>query len=238
MSDLLFRQDAYRRSAPAQVVAHGDEGVVLDQCLFYPEGGGQPGDAGRLTWDGGAADVATTRKGAEGQPVLVLAEGADQPAVGTAVQQELNWDLRFGHMRVHTALHLLSVVLPFGVSGGSIGAQKGRLDFNMPEAPEDKLAVQAQLQALIDRDLNVSESWITDAELEANPGLVKTMSVSPPRGQGRVRLVRIGQGDEQIDLQPCGGTHVASTAEIGRIRIGKIEKKGKQNRRVYLHLEG
>jgi misacylated tRNA(Ala) deacylase len=238
MSDLLFRQDAYRRSAPAQVVAHSDEGVVLDQCLFYPEGGGQPGDAGRLSWDGGTADVATTRKGPEGQPVLVLAEGADQPAVGTAVQQELNWDLRFGHMRVHTALHLLSVVLPFGVSGGSIGAQKGRLDFNMPEAPEDKLAVQAQLQALIDRDLNVSESWITDAELEANPGLVKTMSVSPPRGQGRVRLVRIGQGDEQIDLQPCGGTHVASTAEIGRIRIGKIEKKGKQNRRVYLHLEG
>lgn len=238
MSDLLFRQDAYRRSAPAQVIAHSDEGVVLDQCLFYPEGGGQPGDAGRLTWDGGAAEVATTRKGADGQPVLVLAEGADQPAVGTAVQQELNWDLRFGHMRVHTALHLLSVVLPFGVSGGSIGAQKGRLDFNMPEAPEDKLAVQAQLQALIDRDLNVSESWITDAELEANPGLVKTMSVSPPRGQGRVRLVRIGQGDEQIDLQPCGGTHVASTAEIGQIRIGKIEKKGKQNRRVYLHLEG
>jgi misacylated tRNA(Ala) deacylase len=238
MSDLLFRQDAYRRSAPAQVVAHSDEGVVLDQCLFYPEGGGQPGDAGRLTWDGGTAEVATTRKGPEGQPVLVLAEGADQPAVGTAVQQELNWDLRFGHMRVHTALHLLSVVLPFGVSGGSIGAQKGRLDFNMPEAPEDKLAVQAQLQALIDRDLNVSESWITDAELEANPGLVKTMSVSPPRGQGRVRLVRIGQGDEQIDLQPCGGTHVASSAEIGQIRIGKIEKKGKQNRRVYLHLEG
>lgn len=238
MSDLLFRQDAYQRSAPAQVIAHTDEGVVLDQCLFYPEGGGQPGDAGRLTWDGGTAEVVTTRKGPDGQPVLVLADGADQPAVGTAVQQELNWDLRFGHMRVHTALHLLSVVLPFGVSGGSIGAQKGRLDFNMPEAPEDKLAVQAQLQALIDRDLSVSESWITDAELEANPGLVKTMSVSPPRGQGRVRLVRIGQGDEQIDLQPCGGTHVASTIEIGQIRIGKIEKKGKQNRRVYLHLEG
>jgi misacylated tRNA(Ala) deacylase len=238
MSDLLFRQDAYQRSAPAQVIAHTDEGVVLDQCLFYPEGGGQPGDAGRLTWDGGTAEVVTTRKGPDGQPVLVLADGADQPAVGTAVQQELNWDLRFGHMRVHTALHLLSVVLPFGVSGGSIGAQKGRLDFNMPEAPEDKLAVQAQLQALIDRDLSVSESWITDAELEANPGLVKTMSVSPPRGQGRVRLIRIGQGDEQIDLQPCGGTHVASTIEIGQIRIGKIEKKGKQNRRVYLHLEG
>jgi misacylated tRNA(Ala) deacylase len=107
----------------------------------------------------------------------------------------------------------------------------------MPEAPEDKLALQAQLQALIDRDLSVGESWITDAELEANPGLVKTMSVSPPRGQGRVRLIRIGQGEEQIDLQPCGGTHVASTAEIGRIRIGRIEKKGKQNRRVYLHLE-
>jgi misacylated tRNA(Ala) deacylase len=237
MSDLLFRQDAYRRAAPARVVARTDEGVVLDQCLFYPEGGGQPGDAGQLTWDGGAAEVATTRKGQDGRPVLVLAEGADQPAEGTAVQQELNWDLRYGHMRVHTALHLLSVVLPFGVSGGAIGAGKGRLDFNMPEAPEDKLALQAQLQALIDRDLSVGESWITDAELEANPGLVKTMSVSPPRGQGRVRLIRIGQGEEQIDLQPCGGTHVASTAEIGRIRIGRIEKKGKQNRRVYLHLE-
>jgi misacylated tRNA(Ala) deacylase len=153
------------------------------------------------------------------------------------VTQVLDWDRRYGHMRVHTALHLLSVVIPLGVSGGSISAAKGRLDFNMPDAPEDKAALQAELQELIDRDLPVGEDWITDAELDANPGLVKTMSVSPPRGAGRVRLVRIGAGETQVDLQPCGGTHVASTGEIGRIRLGKVEKKGRLNRRVYLHLE-
>ena len=140
-------------------------------------------------------------------------------------------------MRIHTALHLLSVVIPLEVTGGSISAAKGRLDFNMPDAPQDKTALQAQLQELINRDLTVSESWITDAELDDNPQLVKTMSVSPPRGSGHIRLVRIGAGDTQVDLQPCGGTHVKRTAEVGQIRLGKIEKKGKQNRRVYLHLE-
>lgn len=157
--------------------------------------------------------------------------------MGTTVTQTLDWNRRYGHMRVHTALHLLSVVIPLEVTGGSIGAEKGRLDFNMPEAPEDKQALQDQLQALIDRDLAVTEDWITDAELDANPQLVKTMSVSPPRGAGQVRLVRIGTEKEQVDLQPCGGTHVKRTGEIGRIRLGKVEKKGKQNRRVYLHLE-
>jgi len=139
-------------------------------------------------------------------------------------------------MRVHTALHLLSVAIPLPVSGGAISAEKGRLDFNMPEAPEDKTAIEAALNDLIAQDLEVSETWITDAELDANPALVKTMSVQPPRGAGKVRLVRIGAGDTQVDLQPCGGTHVARTGEIGAIRIGKIEKKGRQNRRVYLHL--
>lgn len=238
-TELLFRQDAYLRQAPATVVAHTEQGgVILDQSLFYATGGGQPGDAGTLRWDGGDMQVATTIK-ADGNAIACVPAGAEQvPAVGTQVTQHLNWEQRYAFMRVHTALHLLSVVIPLEVSGGAIGAAKGRLDFNMPEAPEDKEALQAQLQELIDLDLPVTEDWITDAELDANPGLVKTMSVQPPRGSGKIRLVRIGQGDAQIDLQPCGGTHVARTAEIGRIRLGKVEKKGRQNRRVYLHLDG
>lgn len=239
MTELLFRDDAYLREAAARVIAHTDQGgVVLDRSLFYPTGGGQPGDGGTLEWDGGVMQVATTVKGDAGAVVLVPAEGEALPPVGAEVTQRLDWDRRYGHMRVHTALHLLSVVIPLEVSGGSIGAEKGRLDFNMPEAPQDKEALQAELQALIDRDLPVTEDWITDAELDANPQLVKTMSVSPPRGAGKVRLVQIGQGADQVDLQPCGGTHVARTGEIGRIRLGKVEKKGKQNRRVYLHLDG
>jgi len=235
----LYRSDAYAREAAARVTGYTDEGgIILDTGLFYPTGGGQPGDSGWIDWDGVSLAVATTVKGPAGESVLVPAEPARLPPVGAHVVQRLDWDRRYKHMRVHTALHLLSVVIPLEVSGGSIGAEKGRLDFNMPEAPQDKEALQAELQALIDRDLPVTEDWITDAELDANPQLVKTMSVSPPRGAGKVRLVRIGQGADQIDLQPCGGTHVARTGEIGRIRLGKVEKKGKQNRRVYLHLDG
>ncbi|NDW47483.1 alanyl-tRNA editing protein [Ruegeria sp. PrR005] len=235
----LFMLDAYRRQASARVSGYTAEGgVILDQSLFYATGGGQPGDSGRLSWDGGEMVVATTVKVTEGAIALVPVEGATLPPVGSEVTQHLDWDRRFAHMRVHTALHLLSVVIPLEVSGGAIAADKGRLDFNMPEAPDDKAALEQALQALIDRDLPVTEDWITDAELDANPALVKTMSVSPPRGSGRVRLVRIGQGDAQVDLQPCGGTHVARTGEIGRIRLGKVEKKGRQNRRVYLHLNG
>ena len=238
-SEMLFRKDAYARMTEAQVLAHTEQGgVILDRSLFYATGGGQPGDSGQLLWGGGQCSIATTVKGEDGAIVLVPHEGEPLPDAGTTVTQALDWDRRYGHMRVHTALHLLSVVIPLEVTGGSIGADKGRLDFNMPEAPEDKQALQDQLQALIDRDLEVTEDWITDEELDANPQLVKTMSVSPPRGAGQVRLVRIGTADEQIDLQPCGGTHVKRTGEIGRIRLGKVEKKGKQNRRVYLHLEG
>ena len=139
-------------------------------------------------------------------------------------------------MRMHSALHLLSVVVPLPVTGGQVGAERGRLDFDMPEPPGDAAALEEALNALIARDLAVTDDWITDAELEANPGLVKTMSVRPPMGQGRVRLVRIGAGPDQVDLQPCGGTHVARTAEIGRVRIARIEKKGRQNRRVSIEL--
>lgn len=234
----LFRQDAYLREAPATVVAHTEQGgVILDQSLFYATGGGQPGDAGMLRWDSGEMEVATTIKADGGAIACVPVDGARVPRVGDKITQHLNWDQRYAFMRVHTALHLLSVVIPLEVTGGSISAGKGRLDFNMPEAPEDKEALQLQLQELIDQDLPVTEDWITEAELDANPGLVKTMSVQPPRGSGKIRLVRIGQGDAQVDLQPCGGTHVARTGEIGKIRLGKVEKKGRQNRRVYLHLD-
>ncbi|MCG6556903.1 alanyl-tRNA editing protein [Ruegeria sp. 1NDH52C] len=235
----LFLQDAYLRQAPARVIGHTDEGgVILDRSLFYATGGGQPGDSGLLRWGGGEMAVVSTIKAGEGIIAVIPAEGSMPPPAGSEVIQELDWERRHAHMRVHTALHLLSVVIPLEVSGGAIAADKGRLDFNMPEAPEDKAALEQALQTLIDRDLSVTENWITDAELDANPALVKTMSVSPPRGSGRVRLVRIGQGADQVDLQPCGGTHVARTGEIGRIRLGKIEKKGRQNRRVYLHLDG
>jgi misacylated tRNA(Ala) deacylase len=237
MTDALFR-DAYLRHATATVTDHTPAGgIIVDASVFYPTGGGQPGDAGRIQWPGGEAVIETAVKGDMGTIVLIPAAGSDLPEPGTEIRQSLDWELRHLHMRVHTALHLLSVVVPLPVTGGSIGAGKGRLDFDMPEAPEDREALEAALNALIARDLPVTEDWITDAELDANPALVKTMSVKPPMGAGRVRLVRIGQGEDQIDLQPCGGTHVARTGEIGPVRLGKIEKKGARNRRVTLLLE-
>jgi len=237
MTEPLFRTDPHARTARARVVAITPEGgVVPDVSIFYPQGGGQPGDTGRLVWEGGGAEVANAVKGEGGAVVLLLAEGAQPPSLGADIRQELDWDRRHLHMRIHTALHLLSVVLPFPVTGGQIGAGKGRLDFAMEAAPEDRDALEAALNEMAARDLPVTEDWITDAELQANPGLVKTMSVMPPTGQGRVRLVRIGQGADQVDLQPCGGTHVARTGEIGRLRLGKIENKGRQNRRVNIEL--
>lgn len=238
MTELLFRNDAYETRAEATVVAHTPEGgIVLDGSLFYATGGGQPGDSGHLEWGENSLKIATAVKTLDGDIALVPAEAARLPDVGTQVTQVLDWDRRHRHMRVHTALHLLSVVIPLPVTGGSISTEKGRLDFDMPEAPSDKETLEAQLNELIDRDLEVHESWITDAELAAKPELVKTMSVKPPMGAGQVRLIGIGRDTVQIDLQPCGGTHVARTGEIGRVRIGKVEKKGKQNRRVNIHLE-
>ena len=234
---MLFRNNAYQRDAKGMVLALTEEGgIILDQTIFYPTSGGQPGDSGRLEWDGGAIEIATTVKGEGADIILVPAEPALLPPVGTEVSQELDWERRHRHMRVHTALHLLSVVIPLPVTGGSIGADKGRLDFDMPDAPEDKDALTETLNKIIGRDLSITEDWITHEELDANPGLVKTMSVQPPRGSGRIRLVRIGTESETVDLQPCGGTHVARTSEIGRVRIGKVEKKGKHNRRVNVEL--
>ncbi len=212
-------------------------GLVLDRSIFYPQGGGQPGDTGRLTWEDGVAEVVGTSRGEGDAIVLSLAPGNAVPPAGTKVRQALDWDRRHRHMRVHTALHLLSVVMPLPVTGGSIGAEKGRLDFDMSEAPEDRDALEQRLNDLVDADLAVTCDWISDEELSANPGLVKTMSVMPPTGAGRVRLIRIGTGEGQVDLQPCGGTHVARTGEIGRLRLGKIEKKGARNRRINIHID-
>jgi len=239
MTDPLFREDAYARDCTATVTAINDRGgVVLDRTVFYPTGGGQPGDRGVLEWEGGETPIITAVKGeAPGEIVHVPAEGAALPPVGARVTARLDWDTRYRHMRVHTGLHLLSVVVPLPVTGGSISADKGRLDFDMPEAPADKEALEAELNALVAGDHAVGTEWITDAELAANPDLVKTMSVKPPMGQGRVRLVRIGTGEGTVDLQPCGGTHVRATGEIGRVRLGKIEKKGRQNRRVSMLID-
>lgn len=237
MTELLFRDDAYLREAEAVVTGHTPEGgILVDRSLFYPTGGGQPGDSGLIAWAGGRVAIATAVKADGGQVALVPAEAVGLPAAGTGIVQRIDWDRRHRHMRVHTALHLLSVVIPLPVTGGQIGAERGRLDFDMPDPPEDVAAIEARLNELIGLDLAVTDQWITDDELLANPGLVKTMSVKPPMGQGRVRLVRIGTAGTQIDLQPCGGTHVARTAEIGRVEIGRIEKKGRQNRRVSITL--
>jgi misacylated tRNA(Ala) deacylase len=236
MTRLLFREDVYRREAEGVVAGITPEGGIrLDACLFYPTGGGQPGDSGWLDWEGGQIAIATAVKEGDGV-VLIPAEPVAMPVPGMAVRQRLDWGRRWGHMRVHTALHLLSVVLPFPVTGGAIGAERGRLDFDMDESP-DAGAVEAALAKFVRADLAVSEEWITEAELDANPGLVKTLRVQPPRGAGHVRLVRIGEGAGTVDLQPCGGTHVARTGEIGGVMLGRIEKKGRMNRRVVLHLE-
>lgn len=235
MTDPLYLSDPYRKSATARITALTDEGgIVLDRTIFYPRAGGQPGDSGTLSLGDNRIAIATAVKGEGGSIVLLPAEAVTLPPIGAEVEQRLDWDRRYGHMRIHTALHLLSVVLPFPVTGGAIGHDKGRLDFDMPDMPDadERAILEGRLNALVTRDLAVTEEWITEAELDAQPGLVKTMSVQPPRGAGRIRLVRIGQGAAQVDLQPCGGTHVARTAEIGKLVIAKIEKKGRQNRRV------
>ena len=238
MTHMLFREDAYARDASATVIGHTDEGgIILDQTLFYPTGGGQPGDSGHITWAGSSLTIATAVKGEGDTIVLVPSEPRALPPRGVQIEQHLAWDRRYAHMRVHTALHLLSVVMPFGVTGGSISAGRGRLDFDMEDAPEDRDAIQDALNTHVAADHKVTEDWITEAELDANPALVKTLSVQPPRGAGRIRLIRIGDDNETVDVQPCGGTHVARTGEIGGLRLGKIEKKGRRNRRVYLHLD-
>ena len=235
MTEPLFLQDSYLREHRCRVAAHTPEGgLVLERSIFYPTGGGQPGDSGRLHWDGQQIPIATTIKGQQGEIILLAAKATFLPPIGTEVMQDLDWDRRFRIMQMHTALHLLSVVIPLPVTGGALGSEKGRLDFDMPENPEEKWELQDQLNALIERDFAISDRWIRDQELSENPQLIKTMSVKPPVGAGQVRLVQIGEEPDLLDLQPCGGTHVARTGEISSLVVAKIEKKGRQNRRVTL----
>jgi misacylated tRNA(Ala) deacylase len=231
MTEELFRQDSYLRSCEATVVEVDDRGVRLDRTVFYPTGGGQPGDTGTLSLaDGRVAKVTDTIKG-EGV-VHVLAPDAPRPTVGDKVTASVDWDRRYRHMRMHTALHVMSAVIKGNVTGGQVNADKSRLDFNLEGEVPTKEFVTEEMAKLIGRDAPVAAQWITDAELAARPELVKTMSVRPPSGAGRVRLLSI----EGVDLQACGGTHVARTSEIGRVECVKVENKGKMNRRFIVQL--
>ena len=228
VSEPLFQQDAYLRACEARVVEAGPEGVVLDRTVFYPLGGGQPGDTGMLgTDDGRNWRIVDTRKGEGGRILHKLEDGIAPPAVGDPVEAVIDWERRYAHMRMHTALHLLGSVLRYGVTGGQIAADKSRLDFDTQDEI-DKERVTAAVNALIAAGHPVRSQWITDEELDRQPELVRTMSVQPPRGAGRIRLLDI----PGVDLQPCGGTHVAGTAEIGRIVVTKVESKGRRNKRV------
>ena len=235
-TDCLFREDSYLKDCDATVVAiQPNGGIVLDRTVFYAASGGQPADKGTITTQAGdrieIANVAFTEPG-KTTIAHVPAPGAPPVAVGDTVKATIDWPTRHARMRMHTALHLLSAVLPYAVTGGSVGEAESRLDFDIPDASLDKDAITAKLAEMIATNAGVTSRWISDAELEANPGLVKTMSVKPPMGTGQVRLIEIAG----LDLQPCGGTHVHNTAEIGSVRVTQIEKKGKLNRRVRLAL--
>jgi misacylated tRNA(Ala) deacylase len=232
MTERIFLDEPTRGSVEATVIASGPDGIVLDRTVCYARSGGQPGDTGSLRWEGGETPVIDTVKG-EGETIVhVPAPDATLPPPGTTVEAVLDWSRRERLMRMHTSLHLLCSLIPgAAVTGGQIGVDRSRLDFDLP-APPAKETLESGLNALIDADHPVSAEWVDEAVLDADPGLVRTLSVKPPRGAGRVRLVRIGARETPVDLQPCGGTHVARTGEIGPMRVLKIENKGKQNRRI------
>ncbi|HYC04764.1 MAG TPA: alanyl-tRNA editing protein [Azospirillaceae bacterium] len=235
---LLFRDDAYIRSTEAVVTAVSDSGVTLDRTVFYPTGGGQPGDTGVIRWASGETRIVDTRKGETHDAVVHIPEaGAALPPVGATVELELDWDRRHRHMRMHSCMHLLCAVVPGAVTGGQVGAERSRLDFDVPSGSLDKEEIEAALNRLIEADHPVRELRITDEELAERPELVRTMSVKPPTGSGTVRLLQIGPSDCVVDLQPCGGTHIRHTGEIGPVEVVKIENKGKQNRRVVIALK-
>jgi misacylated tRNA(Ala) deacylase len=229
-TEALFQRDAYLKACAARVVEVLPNGLVLDRTVFYPLGGGQPGDTGSLRrGDGRSWRVIDTRKGEEARILHQLEGGAEPPQVGDEVEATLDWGRRYAHMRMHSCLHLLGSVLRYGVTGGQIASDRGRLDFDTQD-DIDREQVSAAVNALIDANHSVQSQWITDEELDRQPELVRTMSVQPPRGAGRIRLLNIAG----VDLQPCGGTHVAATGEIGRVQVTKVESKGRHNRRVYV----
>ena len=230
MTEQLFAEDAYARSCDARVIHSAPGAIQLDRTVFYAAGGGQPGDSGVLKLaDGTEIAVLNTVKGDQAGDILhLVAEDAPLPAPGTELVAELNWQRRHKHMRMHTCLHLLCAIIDAPVTGGQLGEEKGRLDFNLPELALEKSEIDARLNELIARDATVGTRWISEAELAVQPDLVRTMKVKPPSGQGRVRLLEVSD----IDLQPCGGTHVKSTGEIGPVTVRKIENKGRHNRRV------
>ncbi len=234
MTERLFLDHPRLATVTATVLASGDEGILLDRTIFYARSGGQPGDVGLVQWDGGEVAVVDTIKGEDDAILHVPAPGQTLPPIGASVELAIDWPRRYRLMRAHTSLHLLSSLLRgAAVTGGSVGLDRSRLDFDLPNPPP-KEAIEAGLNALIEADHPVSTEWVDEAVLDADPGLVRTLSVKPPRGTGRVRLVRIGADEPPVDLQPCGGTHVARTGEIGRVQVLKMESKGRQNRRIVL----
>lgn len=235
-TEALFREDSYLREAEAKVVGVNERGgILLDRTVFYATSGGQPGDTGRIVRaNGEAIDIAGTITGETKDEIIHLpAPGQPVPGPGDAVALQIHWERRQKLMRMHTACHLLTVICPYPITGAAVSEDDSRVDFDLPDAGFTKEEVTARLQELIAADHPVSTRWISEDELEANPSLVKSKNVRPPTGSGRIRLVLIGENGI-IDSQPCGGTHVRSTGEIGEIHVGKIEKKGRENRRFRL----
>ena len=226
---MFFIEDPYLKEFDAKILNINLNQIILDQTTFYARSGGQPGDVGKLTTNGNTINIIDTIKDHENN-IIHIAENNIESAIGEKIQGTINWDKRYKHMRMHSALHLLCSVIPLDVTGGQIGYDKSRLDFNAQDYKIQKEEIEYKINNLVKEDHEISYQWITNNELEQQPELVRTMSVKPPKIYGKIRLVKIGN----VDLQPCGGTHVKSTAEIGEIKIGKIENKGKMNRRVNL----
>ena len=235
MTELLFQKDSYARKCESTITNILKNSIELNRTVFYPLGGGQPGDTGKLYKENGNEIlINNTIKDSTKNILHQSFNEIKNFSIGDKVTAEINWDSRFLYMKMHTCLHLLSSVLPYPVTGGKISSEKGSLDFNIPEPKLDKEEIEKKINHLIELDFPVNQTWISDNELDRRSELIKTMSVKPPRGTGSVRLIKIG---EKIDLQPCGGTHIKSTSEIGRINVVKIENKGKKNRRIILRFE-
>ena len=231
MTERLYSKDAYLKSYTTEVTANTNRNIILVSTIFYPLGGGQPGDTGTLSWQNFEAKVINTLLNKDGDIEHILSEDSPVPDIGETITARINWDRRYLHMRMHTALHLLGSILPYGVTGGNISETKSRLDFDM-EAPVDKESVNKELNKLVLENRTIQSKWVTQEVLAQQPELIRTMSVKPPITNQDIRLLEI----EGIDLQPCGGTHIRTTGEVGQIALGKVEKKGKHNRRVYIKL--